>query len=132
MIYRLAADLLLLIHLFFIAVVVLGGLVVLRRPGLAWIHIPVVAWGFTVELLGWICPLTPLEQKMRAAAGDGGYSGGFIDHYLVPLIYPDGMTTGTRVIFAALVVSINLAIYLRLWRKMRKLRSDNTGPIQGS
>ena len=120
MIFRLAADLLLLLHLLFIAGVVLGGFLVLRWPKLAWLHIPVVIWGFTIELLGWICPLTPLEQKLRVMAGDGGYGGGFIDHYLVPLIYPDGMTVGTRMIFAALVVAINLAIYLRLWWNSRK------------
>jgi hypothetical protein len=120
LIYRIFADMLLVLHLLFIIGVVLGGFLVLRRPRLAWIHIPVVVWGFTVELLGWICPLTPLEQKLRLAAGDGGYSGGFIEHYLEPLIYPDGMGVGMRILFAAVVAAVNLAVYLHLWRKIRK------------
>ncbi|NIP17163.1 MAG: DUF2784 family protein [Xanthomonadales bacterium] len=117
MIQRLAADALLILHLLFVVAVVLGGLPVLRWPRLAWIHLPVVAWGFTVELTGWICPLTPLEQRLRLAAGEGGYQGGFIDHYLVPLLYPEGLTTATRMLYAALVLGINLAIYRHLWRK---------------
>lgn len=116
MIHRLAADTILVLHLLFIVTVVLGGLLVLRWPKLAWIHLPVVAWGLLVEITGWICPLTPLEQRLRLVAGEDGYSGGFIEHYLVPLIYPAGMTTGTRFFYAALVLSTNLAVYLYLWR----------------
>ncbi len=117
--YRLIADLLVSLHLLFIVMVVLGGFLVLRWPKLAWLHVPVVIWGFLVELMGWICPLTPLEQKMRLAAGDGNYTGGFIEHYLEPLIYPGGMTASTRMTLAALVLVINAAIYLRLWQKRR-------------
>ncbi len=117
--YRLIADLLVSLHLLFIVMVVLGGFLVLRWPKLAWLHVPVVIWGFLVELMGWICPLTPLEQKMRLAAGDGRYTGGFIEHYLIPLIYPGGMTAGMRMTLAALVLVINAAIYLRLWQKRR-------------
>lgn len=117
--YRLIADLLVSLHLLFIAMVVFGGFLVLRWPKLAWLHVPVVIWGFLVELMGWICPLTPLEQKMRLAAGDGSYTGGFIEHYLMPLIYPGGMTVGMQMTLAALVLVINAAIYLRLWQKRR-------------
>jgi hypothetical protein len=120
MIHRIAADALLILHLAFILAVVLGGLLVLRWPRLAWVHVPVVAWGFTVELAGWICPLTPMEQRLRIAAGESGYAGGFIDHYLVPLIYPDGMTAGQRLFYAGVVVAVNLAFYWVLWRRMKR------------
>ncbi len=120
MIYSLLADLLLVLHLLFIVAVVLGGFLVLRWPRLAWVHLPVVAWGIAVEAMDWICPLTPLEQSLRLAAGQASYSGGFIAHYITPLIYPEGLTTGLRLFYAGLVVAINLAIYLLLWRRSRR------------
>jgi hypothetical protein len=123
MVHRLLADLLLILHLLFIVAVVLGGFLVLRWPRLAWVHVPVVIWGFAVELSGWICPLTPVEQRLRLAAGDAGYSGGFIDHYLIPLLYPEGLTVSLRLFYAAVVAAINLAIYLYLARKFRRTPS---------
>ena len=104
----------------FIATVVAGGFLVLRWPRLAWVHLPVLAWGFTVSVTGWICPLTPLEQQLRLAAGEASYSGGFIEHYLVPLIYPEGLTEATRWIHAAVIVAVNVAVYLLLLRKSRR------------
>ena len=88
----------------FIAWVVLGGLVVLRWPRLAWLHLPAVAWGVWIELTGGVCPLTPLEQRLRLAAGEAGYSGGFIEHYLGALIYPAGLTRGTQWMLAGIVL----------------------------
>ncbi len=125
MFYRLTADLLLVAHLLFIVLVLVGGLLVLRWPRFAWAHLPIVVWGFLVELMGWVCPLTPLEQSLRRAAGDGAYRGSFIEHYLVPLIYPEGMTHSTRMLFAAIVATFNILIYTglylrhrhRLWRR---------------
>ncbi|HEY6839418.1 MAG TPA: DUF2784 domain-containing protein [Geobacteraceae bacterium] len=88
MLYSILADLGVLHHGAFVLFVVGGGFLVIRWPRLAWIHIPAALWGATVEFTGWICPLTPLENHFRLLAGDEGYSGGFIAHYLVPLLYP--------------------------------------------
>jgi len=118
-IYRLAADAVLVLHLGFILFVVLGGFLVLRRPWLAWLHLPVAAWGASIEFSGWICPLTPLEKSLRELGGDTAYSGGFIEHYLTALIYPDGLTRNIKWAIGAAVVVINLMLYLALWRRRR-------------
>jgi len=119
MIWRILADAVLVAHLAFIVFVVLGGLLVLRRPRLAWIHVPVVLWGAAIEFFGWICPLTPLEKWLRVMGGESGYAGGFIAHYLLPLIYPAGLTRGIQLVLGALVVSVNLVVYFLLWRRAR-------------
>jgi len=110
----LLADAILVFHLAFILFVVLGGLLVLRWPRLAWLHVPTVAWGIYVELSGRICPLTPLENSLRQAAGEAGYSGGFIEHYVTSVIYPDGLSRGIQMILAAIVVLVNGIVYWRL------------------
>src|SRR3990167_10903844 len=89
---RLAADAVLLLHLLFIAFALFGGLLVLRWRWLAWLHLPAVGWAVTVEALQLLCPLTPLENDLRHAVGQAGYSTGFIEHYLLPIIYPAGLT----------------------------------------
>jgi hypothetical protein len=114
MAYRIAADLLVVVHALFVAFVVLGGLLVWRWPRLAWTHLPAAAWGACIELAGWTCPLTPLENALRRAGGEAGYTGGFIDRYLVPLLYPAGLTRGESVVLGIGVVVLNLAIYARL------------------
>ncbi|NWL80458.1 DUF2784 domain-containing protein [Pseudomonas taiwanensis] len=119
--YRIAADAVLLLHLAFILFVVLGGLLVLRWPRLALLHLPAVAWGATVEFLHLICPLTPLENRLRLAAGEQGYSGGFIEHYLVPMIYPAGLTPAIQLWIGAFALLINLVPYgLLAMRLMRR------------
>lgn len=120
MIWRILADAVLVVHLAFILFVVLGGLLVLRWPSLAWIHMPVVLWGAAIEFFGWICPLTPLEKWLRVLGGESGYPGGFIAHYLLPLIYPAGLTRNVQFVLGALVISVNLAVYLVLWRRTRR------------
>lgn len=120
MIHRFLADAVLVLHLGFILFVVLGGLVVLRAPRLAWLHLPAVVWGACIEVFGWICPLTPLENRLRALGGEDGYAGGFIEHYLTALIYPAGLTRNLQFLLGMLVVAINLAVYLRLWQRRRK------------
>lgn len=110
------ADLVVLLHLAFILFVMLGGLLVLRWRRLMWLHLPVVVWGAAIEFVGWICPLTPLENRLRAAAGEAGYSGGFIEHYLIPLIYPAGLTRELQWLLGALVLLVNAAVY---WRVLR-------------
>jgi len=119
MISRLLADAVLVLHLGFILFVVLGGFLVLRRLRLAWLHVPVVLWGAAIEFGGWICPLTPLEQWLREQGGEAAYTGGFIEHYLTSLIYPEGLTRNIQLLIGAGVLAINAAIYLRLWQRRR-------------
>lgn len=117
---RLAADALVLAHLAFILFVLFGGLLLLRWPRLAWLHLPAVAWGAIVEFFQLICPLTPWENRLRRAAGEAGYPGGFIEHYLIPLIYPAGLTPRIQLGLGALVLLVNGAVYAwLLWRRLR-------------
>ena len=118
---QLAADLLVIAHFAFICFVVLGGLLVLKWPRLAVIHIPAAAWGALVEFQGWLCPLTPLEQHFRSAAGAAGYTGSFIEHYLLPVIYPAGLTRELQLQLGVFVVTVNAVIYG--WLLARQLRN---------
>ncbi|WP_296230615.1 DUF2784 domain-containing protein [uncultured Pseudomonas sp.] len=121
MLWRMAADALVLVHLGFILFVLLGGLLLLRWPRLIWLHMPAVAWGIVVECLHLGCPLTPWENQLRRAAGQAGYDGGFIEHYLIPLIYPAGLTPQIQLWLGAIVVLVNLSIYAWLiWRWRNK------------
>lgn len=122
MTYRIAADAVLLLHLAFILFVVVGGLLVLQWPRLALLHLPAVVWGATVEFLHLICPLTPLENRLRLAAGEQGYSGGFIEHYLEPLIYPAGLTPGIQLWLGTLVLLLNLVPYGLLLNRLLRRR----------
>lgn len=117
--YRLLADALLVVHLAFIVFVVLGGLLVLRWPKLAWLHLPAVLWGAGIEFAGGLCPLTPLENRLRGAAGEAGYGTSFIEHYLLPLIYPGALTRELQVGLGAAVLLINALVYAWLWRRRR-------------
>jgi len=119
--YRLLADLVLILHAGFVAFVVLGALLVLRWPRIAWVHVPVVLWGAGIEFSGGICPLTPLENHWRRLAGELGYPGDFVEHYLLSALYPDGLTRQVQLALGALVLLINVAIYAWIfWRR----RSD--------
>ncbi len=111
MLYGLAADLLVVVHLGFVAFVVLGGFAIPRWPRLAWAHLPAVAWGVGIELTGAICPLTPLELWLRMEAGAAGYEGDFIAHYLLPVLYPAGLTRRAQFVLGALACGINVAVY---------------------
>ncbi|HSB77307.1 MAG TPA: DUF2784 domain-containing protein [Candidatus Methylomirabilis sp.] len=122
--YRLLADLLVLVHLAFVLFVVLGGLLVLRWPRLAWLHLPAAAWGACIEAVGWICPLTPLENLLRQHAGEAGYAGGFIEHYIIRLLYPPGLTRNVQFALTAIVVAVNLAVYAVLFRRWRSARKS--------
>jgi len=114
------ADLLVIIHLAFIVFVVLGGLLVLRWPRVAFIHLPAIFWGVIIEFNHWVCPLTPLEQKLRAVAGEGSYSGGFIAHYVLPVIYPEGLTQEIQVVLGLAVLLVNATIYCWWWIGRKK------------
>jgi hypothetical protein len=111
MIASIAADLLVLVHFAFIIFVGFGGLLVLKWVRVSFIHIPCVLWGSLIELRGWICPLTPLERHLREVAGGSGYTGGFIDHYVMMLIYPEGLTRGMQISLGIMVLVVNLCVY---------------------
>jgi hypothetical protein len=119
MIYRAAADSVLVLHAAFVLFVMLGGLLVLRWPTLAWLHVPAFVWAAFVEFTGRICPLTPLEVALRRHAGEAGYAGDFIEHYLVSLLYPDGLTRDTQTTLGALVVVVNALIYVGVAMRVR-------------
>ncbi len=121
--YALLANAVLLLHGLFIAFVLFGGLLAWRRPRLGWLHLTSVAWAVWVAWAGWICPLTPLENALRRAAGQAGYGGGFIEHYLLALIYPDGLTRGVQIGLGVGVALLNLAVYALLVRAWRAQRS---------
>jgi hypothetical protein len=107
----LLADLIVLLHFAFVAFVVAGGLLALRWPRAAWLHLPAAAWGAAGEFFGWICPLTPLEDALRAAGGAGPDSGDFISRYLLPLLYPAGLTADIQMILGFGVLAANAAVY---------------------
>ena len=119
MAYRAAADAILVAHLAFVLFVVFGALLVLRWPRLAWLHIPAVVWAAFIEFSGIICPLTPLEVALRQRAGQAGYGGGFIDHYVVSLLYPEGLTQNMQAMLGAVVVAMNATIYIVALRRRR-------------
>ena len=123
--YRIAADALVLLHLAFILFVVFGGLLVIRRPALKWLHLPAALWGALIELGGWECPLTRWENLWRGRAGGAGYGGAFVDHYVLRAMYPAGLTRGIELALAAAVVTVNLAIYAYISRHTAAPRFDH-------
>jgi hypothetical protein len=120
MVYRLSADLIVIVHLGFVLFVLLGGVLLIKWPRLAWLHLPAVAWGAFVEFSGWICPLTPLENWLRTQAGDATYAGDFLFRYLSAILYPEALTHETQVVLGTAVVVVNVAIYGWLWRTDRR------------
>lgn len=119
---RLIADALVAIHLLFVVFALAGGALVVWRARFAWLHLPAAAWAAYVEFSGTICPLTPLENEFRRRAGAGGYDGGFIEHYLLPVLYPAGLTPATQHVLGAIVVAVNVAFYVIAWRRRRNRR----------
>ena len=117
-----AADIVLLLHFAFIAFVTIGGFMVLHWPRLALLHLPCLAWGVIIELSGWICPLTPLELHLRRIAGETGYSGDFIDRYLVPIIYPSGLTRDLQIFLGIALLLLNTVIYVLWWRRRKSIQ----------
>lgn len=122
MFFRLAADAVLLLHLAFILFVLLGGALAVRWRWLPVIHLPAAAWGFYVEISGRGCPLTGLENRFRILAGQSGYTDSFVEHYLLALIYPSGLTREIQWLLAGVVLAVNLAIYAWLWQRRRAAR----------
>ena len=115
--YPLLADLVLIVHLGFVVFVVCGGLLLLRWRWIAWLHLPAALWGAVVEFTGWICPLTPLENYFREQAGQTGHRSDFIANYLLPILYPDGLTRDVQFLLGTVVLAINVSLYGWLWRR---------------
>jgi len=120
MVYRVLADSLVAFHLAFILFVVFGGVLAIQRPWMASLHLPAALWGCMVEWAGWVCPLTPLEVHFRTLAGQEGYAGGFLDHYLLPVLYPHGLTRSQQLWLGLFVVVVNLAVYSAVIRRRRE------------
>ena len=118
------ADLVVVVHLAFVAFIVLGGLLVFRWRQVAWLHVPAAIWGTAIEFAGWICPLTPLENWLRARAGGTSYQGGYVEHYLLTALYPSGLTRGDQLVLGALVLGLNLTIYALVLARVRCSRSS--------
>ena len=106
MLYKILADFVLLLHLTFILFVLFGVFLAFRKHQWAWVHVPVALWGILISLVGWVCPLTPLENYFRRMAGEQGYAGSFIDHYIMPIIYPAGMTRE---------MAFGMGVFVLLW-----------------
>jgi hypothetical protein len=120
MVYHILADLVVGVHTLFVVFVVAGGLLALRWPRVAALHLPAAVWGTLIELQGWICPLTPLENSLREAAGGAGYQGGFIEHYLLPVLYPAALTRGVQLGLGVSVIAVNVLVYALVLRRIRR------------
>ena len=119
MLFQAVTDIVVFVHLAFIVFLVLGGALALRWRWIAWVHLPAVLLGALIEFCGWMCPLTPLENWLRRAGGASGYSGGFVEQYLLPIVYPAALTREVQVALGLLLCLVNAAIYVRLWRVRR-------------
>lgn len=124
MIYSIAADLVLVLHLVFVVFVVLGALLAFRWPWIAWIHVPAAAWGALAEFYGAVCPLTPLEQLLRQMSGEVSYTEGFIEHYLMPVLYPAGLTPSIQYVLGTFVVVVNAGLYGCLLLRRRRAKAS--------
>jgi len=117
MFYRGLADLVLVVHLMFVLFVMLGGLLVLRWRRVAWIHVPIALYGAAIEFLGFVCPLTPLEVRLRRLGGEAGYEGGFIEHYITAALYPTGLTREIQLALGVGVLVLNTVVYSVVLRR---------------
>ena len=123
MLYRILADAVVILHFAFVLFVVLGGLLALRWPRAAWFHLPAAVWGAGIEFLGGICPLTPLEIRLRRLGGEAGYTGGFVEHYILPVLYPEALTRDIQYILGGIVIALNLFVYGIVLRRLRHRRA---------
>ena len=126
MLYQIIADILVIVHFLFILFVIFGGFLVLRWRFVFWIHIPCAMWGMLIEFAGWLCPITPLENHFRHLAGQAGYHGGFINHYIMPVIYPAGLTRDIQYLLGTGVLIITIIAYsLVIYQRMKQNRPGN-------
>lgn len=117
--WLLLADLVVVVHSLFVCFVVLGGFLALRWRRLVWIHVPAAVWGVAIEYGGWICPLTPMEQWLRVRGGEAGHAGGFIDHYIMPYLYPVGLTNRVQWVLGTFALGVNVIAYSLIVRRAR-------------
>jgi hypothetical protein len=127
MLWRGLADTLVVVHVGFVVFVVFGGFLVWRWPRLVWAHVPAFVWGAGIELTGKICPLTPLENVLRRSGGEAGYSGGFVEHYVVPVLYPDRLTAQLQIWLGVGVLIINGFAYIQWLAVRRRMHSAQRG-----
>ncbi len=113
-------ELVVLLHFLFVLFVVLGGLLVIWKPRVAWFHLPCAVYGAAIEFVGWICPLTPLENWLRVRAGAATYTTGFVEHYLLPILYPEGLTRTVQLVLGTVVVAVNVLLYTLAFHRRRK------------
>ena len=118
--FRAAADVIVVLHVGFVVFVMLGGLLALRWRRMMWLHAPATIWGVTIEFTGWVCPLTPLENLLRERAGEAMYRGDFIEHYIVPMLYPARLTHGTQILLGSLALAVNIIVYWHAFRRSRR------------
>lgn len=123
-IYGVLADAVVVAHLAFVVFVVVGGFLALRWRPVVWLHLPCALWGAYVELAGEVCPLTPLENRLRRLAGEAGYGGGFIERYLMPVLYPGELTREIQIALGVGVILLNAVVYAVLVRRARRARQD--------
>lgn len=114
--YGALADVVVVVHFCFVLFVLFGGLLALRRRWVMWVHLPAAVWGALIEFAGWVCPLTPLEKWLRREGGVGGYEGGFVEHYILPVLYPRALNRPVQIALGGIVVLLNVYIYWRLLR----------------
>lgn len=114
MLYPLLADTVLLLHLAFVLFAMFGGILILRNAKWIWLHLPALLWGVAVQWADLICPLTPLENRLRAMGGEEVYSGGFIEHYVTKLLYPDALTLELRYVLGVVLIAINVVVYAKV------------------
>jgi Protein of Unknown function (DUF2784) len=117
MVFRLLADITVVVHLAFVVFVLFGALLVVRWPRVAWLHVPAVAWGAWVEFAGWLCPLTPLENWLRTKSGAAAYNSSFVEHYLLPLLYPASLSRELQWALGSIVLLVNAGLYLVVLRR---------------
>jgi len=115
--YRLLADIVVIIHFVFVIFALFGGILVLKWKQVIWIHIPAVIWAAMVEMAGWVCPLTPLEYWLRSHLQMSSYQLSFVEHYILPILYPAQLTRSMQIGLGLFVVLINVAIYYFVWKR---------------
>ena len=118
--YGRLAELVVVLHFCFVLFVLFGGALALRWPKMVWIHLPAAAWGALISFAGWVCPLTPLEKWLRRQGGAAGYEGGFIEHYILPVLYPRGLTHEVQIALGVIVILLNVLIYRHVYRQFRR------------
>jgi hypothetical protein len=123
MLPRALADVVLVVHFAFVLFVCLGGLLALRWPRAAWVHVPVALYGATIEFVGFVCPLTPLEVRLRRLGGEAGYEGGFVERYITAALYPEGLTRDIQLALGVGVLALNAIVYAIVWRRWRRRRA---------